>query len=608
MSRRRESFLRLEALGGLSECYSAVASVRPDVIDGEDWEVASDVSEESTKVVIFDKPPPPGRRFLSVGGNVDVSSSATSAKTAISEPPTSLLHQHAEPASDVPARRLHRVHAEQNLSQAFRDSEERSLEASNLRLSQQYVTSISPKSRATSPVKRAGERCGREASESSPNTRIPSGSNWAPQKPAYVQSSSDWETQSEDSGRSSPLPVVSRYLAYKPVQQGPEENSRGRSRSSRSSPLDPYRTLSSNRGSEDDELRSDRSGTMYSFPPRADADSRTRRDAHASRISESSGRNSERRDDHSEHKHRRAPLTHESSHQPRSSSFEPSPTTAATINPPPPPKREPSPSRGSWTADRPRQTQPSFAERARERLEAGVHLRLQKAGKRPLSSFGVRRVVKCPPSPVLGTEGMEGTGEGLPFAMRWRNEKERRKKEMGMGQDLGRRDGKTRSRRKQTDAGLARNDSLFLGNASVRNPATDSFFAPEWSQREVKYVMELASSSSSASAAADGRVGERRGGSQIAAVAVAAAASSAVGNDNNSFSDESGLDVAPRPSGDEDEDDREALPSRRRRWRRGGSADGYAGPVFTSRIYESPSPIQRRGALSRRRGRRSLRG
>ncbi|KAI0538094.1 hypothetical protein GGR58DRAFT_319035 [Xylaria digitata] len=67
MSRRQESYLRLETLGHLSDHYSDVASVsgRPSSRSSDDesqWELDSNSSKESTLAVVFDKRPPPGLR------------------------------------------------------------------------------------------------------------------------------------------------------------------------------------------------------------------------------------------------------------------------------------------------------------------------------------------------------------------------------------------------------------------------------------------------------------------------------------------------------------------------------------------------------------------
>ncbi|KAI0402790.1 hypothetical protein F4802DRAFT_617361 [Xylaria palmicola] len=67
MSRRRESQLRLEVLGGLSDHYSEVVSAsasstaRP--ADHDEDDIDSNGSRESTTAVIFDKAPPPGIRI-----------------------------------------------------------------------------------------------------------------------------------------------------------------------------------------------------------------------------------------------------------------------------------------------------------------------------------------------------------------------------------------------------------------------------------------------------------------------------------------------------------------------------------------------------------------
>ncbi|KAI0854167.1 hypothetical protein F5Y00DRAFT_267423 [Daldinia vernicosa] len=100
--------------------------------------------------------------------------------------------------------------------------------------------------------------------------------------------------------------------------------------------------------------------------------------------------------------------------------------------------RSPSPSRGAWISDHPRQEQPSFRERACQRLSQGLQLNLRRAGIEPEPSFIVHSVVKksteyVPPSratsaaptsppvtPTTPTIPWEPPNTAVPFAMECR--------------------------------------------------------------------------------------------------------------------------------------------------------------------------------------------
>ncbi|KAI1186519.1 hypothetical protein F5B17DRAFT_360013 [Nemania serpens] len=63
---------------------------------------------------------------------------------------------------------------------------------------------------------------------------------------------------------------------------------------------------------------------------------------------------------------------------------------------PHPRSRSASPAYGAWQSDHPRQRRRSFLERAQARLQNSLHEQLVKAGRRPLPSFKVNSVIKSP--------------------------------------------------------------------------------------------------------------------------------------------------------------------------------------------------------------------
>ncbi|KAI5861675.1 hypothetical protein GGS23DRAFT_598449 [Durotheca rogersii] len=550
MSRKRQSLLRLEALGGLSDCYSEVATIRPDGIDNDSdagWETSSNIS---TEVVVFDKPPPPGSHLRSIGSTVGDAAKTTTVRrsdTAISDPvPTSPSTSqrsrtvssdptgdssrcHYAPTGEPVATRLRRTRAQQRPVHDSADSQERRRLGKRLSQLQRQAAARYPESR-TSSVKRtsSGYSTSHEGDcKSSTNPRPLSGSsdNWRPQKPIYAQRSpSGHESQPGCSGSPSPQPVSSRFSAYMPRdEQQSSPSSRPGSLNLPGVSGQDY----DNNDWEDEDLHSERTGSSSSLDTRA-----------------SSGRSSAipsvpqsvtihiplYRAVHLVATHTGSPdgrsfLTPLSSpiSAPFTFSFSLSGSSSLSdsVALPVPVRNQcsNSPSRGSWVSDRPRQTRPPLIERVRERLEQGVHLRLQKAGRRPLSSFHVRRVVKCeaatplvPPGP--GAVGLVGdlaeveADMGMPFAMRWRNEMLRREREeqeerereiqrrqaeederrmRERDEETARRESGSRLRReKRKPLPLKvplRDDSLFLGDAvATRTPATDSFFAPAWSQ------------------------------------------------------------------------------------------------------------------------------
>ncbi|KAI5926629.1 hypothetical protein F4810DRAFT_479079 [Camillea tinctor] len=189
--RRRQSLLRLEALGGLSEHYREVATPRvqsfaprgPIETNKQNWDVDSVSSERSTTVVIFDNPPPPGE----------------------------------DSHDSIMSRRLRQAYPKEGPGETF-DGE-------------QYVTAHHPRSAVPSPAMRDYEV--RPTSKRN--------SNWQPQQPPYTQ-------VPNNSGSSRP---VSSYAAYEPLSQKP----RARNQSNRArnhvqpSQANELPELNNNRGS-----------------------------------------------------------------------------------------------------------------------------------------------------------------------------------------------------------------------------------------------------------------------------------------------------------------------------------------------------------------------
>ncbi|KAI1456604.1 hypothetical protein F4805DRAFT_431829 [Annulohypoxylon moriforme] len=198
----------------------------------------------------------------------------------------------------------------------------------------------------------------------------------------------------------------------------------------------------------------------------------------------------------------------------------PSPRSSTAIGIP----REASPARGTWTADRPRQKRSSFVDRARMRMRESWHLNMQKAGVRPMSSFEVVEVrkgyvkdvaaewsIESPAaspiaSPVVERGRSEGRGRrvedftGLEGRVRRHQVKESLREMKRREEEKEKRVERARGLSFDAHAaGIERADSLFL--AAGGRPTSETFFASDWSQKQVidqakEMVAELPASSS----------------------------------------------------------------------------------------------------------------
>ncbi|KAI0889617.1 uncharacterized protein GGS22DRAFT_194027 [Annulohypoxylon maeteangense] len=232
-----------------------------------------------------------------------------------------------------------------------------------------------------------------------------------------------------------------------------------------------------------------------------------------------------------------------------------SPSPLPSPRPSTPIPRSPSPARGSWTCDRPRQKRSSFVDRARDRMKASWHLNMQKAGVRPLSTFEVglvrKGVVKDVASEWMGgleSPGLEGgrveldleVGVDVNVDVGFGVERRRGRSEDGRGrrgefeglegrvrrfqlresqreegeEEVRRgKSGKQRARGLSFDAhatGPTRADSLFLGAAA--RPDSETFFASEWSQqRVIDQAREMVAQLPASSSFHKGPFGERIG-------------------------------------------------------------------------------------------------
>ncbi|KAH9990381.1 hypothetical protein F4779DRAFT_637927 [Xylariaceae sp. FL0662B] len=409
MNRRRESQIRLEALGGLSDYYSDVASVsgRSDtsraIADDDDWDVASSSSKASTVAVVFDKPPPPGRLLRPQNRQVsEVDRPSPSPGLSMRS------YKRTEVENDHLAGRLRQAREEQVPAKSFTESETLS------------------RSRHPTITRPASALPSKAMSDYGGDSYVrPRSSNWAPKTPVYVSSMPDWERRSSYGG-SSTRPI-STYSAYQPSQRVPSQS---RPRAARRPTLNLYGAPMRD-SSADDDLRSDYSNATYSFAPRT-ANPLARSGVQSTRVSELSELNN-----------RRASFSHAPAPTPAPA---PAPVLTAPRPPldptrgrgsrrmsnvsvaPPSPRRSPSPSRGAWTSDAPRQKRASFIDRAQERMEKSIHTHMVKAGQRPLPSFEVKRVCRSPVEDVAAWQAKRptqppappGKNPRLPFAMLWR--------------------------------------------------------------------------------------------------------------------------------------------------------------------------------------------
>ncbi|KAI1634962.1 hypothetical protein F4809DRAFT_642917 [Biscogniauxia mediterranea] len=380
--RRRQSLIRLEALGGLSDYYSDVATPRGrsfgpqgpiDVNDQDQWDVDSVSSERSTTVVVFNKPPPPGEVR------------APKNNTGSHQAREAAERNGKESHDSIRSRRLRRAHAQKDLGEAF--DEEQLKFSKSLNSSRQ--TPVARPSSAQPTRDTSGN--GSESSSRSqyvninrPRSAVPPGAtsgyedqpssrrvkhgSWQPQQPQYIEGSSE-------GGSSRP---TSSYSAYNPSPQQP----RGQSQSNSTSRALNTRNDRPPQVSEVSELNNDR-GSRGRPRTSASTGQTRRRPQKVDPLVDSLGLEVV------------APTT-KCPHPPPIQLPSPSPCPSLSPSSSSSPSREPSPSRGAWYGEHPRQKRASFIDRAQERMSRSIHEHLVKAGRRPPPSFEVISVTKSP--------------------------------------------------------------------------------------------------------------------------------------------------------------------------------------------------------------------
>ncbi|KAI1487163.1 hypothetical protein F5X96DRAFT_687457 [Biscogniauxia mediterranea] len=384
--RRRQSLIRLEALGGLSDYYSDVATPRGrsfgpqgpiNVNDQDQWDVDSVSSERSTTVVVFDKPPPPG------GFRAPKNNTGHQAREAAER-------NGKEPHDSIRSRRLRRAHAQKDLGEAF---DEEQLKSSKSLNSSRQIPVARPSS--AHPIRDTSGNGSESSSRSQyvninrPRSAVPPGAtsgyedqpssrrvkhgSWQPQQLQYIAGSND-------GGSSRP---TSSYSAYNPSSQRP----RGQSQSNSTSRALNTRNDQPPQVSEVSELNNDR-GSRGRPRTSASAGQTCRRPQKADPLVDSLGLEVV------------APTT-KCPHPPPPIQL-PSPCPSPSpSSPSSPSRREPSPSRGAWHSEHPRQKRASFIDRAQERMSRSIHEHLVKAGRRPPPSFEVLSVTKSPVEDVV---------------------------------------------------------------------------------------------------------------------------------------------------------------------------------------------------------------
>ncbi|KAI0600015.1 hypothetical protein F4775DRAFT_590734 [Biscogniauxia sp. FL1348] len=331
--RKRQSLIRLEALGGLSEYYSDVATPRtqlfdpqaPINIDDQDqWDADSVSSERSTTVVIFNKPPPPGAHALK--NNTE----GRQAHEAVER-------NGKESQDSIRSRRLRRAHAHKDLGEAFVEEKLKPIKSLN-------------GSRQT-PVERPG---------SAQPTRSTSGNGH--------ESSSRSHNVNIKRPRTAVPPRVTCNYEDQPFSRRVEHSSW--------LPQQPLQV------SEVSELNNDRGSRGRPWTSASTAQSH-RRPQKVDPLVDSLGLEV-------------AALTTKCRHPPPTQPPSPCPSLSPSPSSSSSPSREPSPSRGAWYSEHPRQKRPSFIDRAQERMSRSIHEHLVKAGRRPPPSFEVISMSKSP--------------------------------------------------------------------------------------------------------------------------------------------------------------------------------------------------------------------
>ncbi|KAI0148217.1 hypothetical protein F4776DRAFT_606702 [Hypoxylon sp. NC0597] len=524
MNREREAGTWLEAMGGLSDYLgdddddnhapsnSADAnSLAVDIkLDHNNTEASTHTNSQSSE-----------RRQHSVDETAADAATTASRSPAVSQ---ASLRRYSQQVDELQARVLSRALAYESLAQTTSKSNEPASPEEDLNQQPQHPLSLRPGS--TPPISFTAASEGREATLL---IRRSSFNDWKPQKPVYAQPNSFWESKSDSGYGGVPyIEPLSRYEAYRPPPPPPlQENPQPESHRLKFRPPPPMRDVSN-----ENNILSDYSDVTYSYAPRS-----------AEPISRSGGQPSliaTHPDlDYFNNRHSAQPAFAKASASSVSTEMgrgrqmpPPSPSSPSIASPFPPatptPRsdRSPSPSRGAWTADRPRQPRASFLERAKRRMNRSLQLNLQRAGVRPKSSFEVRRVQKSPVADMFAPEqwpsGEHGAlseldsmetesresqswsvdSSGLEERMRrhrqrklqqLQHQQEQQQNQQQQQQQqhtpelLHEMDASEDSWARRRSLDLSRRDSLFLegGDGGLSTPTSDSFFASEWSQQQV---------------------------------------------------------------------------------------------------------------------------
>ncbi|CAJ2501392.1 Uu.00g042450.m01.CDS01 [Anthostomella pinea] len=429
-NRRRESMVRLEALGHRPDYFGDVASVSNhsdaegsaiDINDRRNWEV--DSSNGSTVAIVYDKKPPPGllaTRALKQRRDreMDVPSTAFGVDETVSS-----HGEHVEPKSDHRVKKLRRPRDEATLAQLEAGSPAQLRPATGLSGSR-HPASMKPGSgRPTQNGDKQGGEPSRQTQhpamlrpgpaappqgrseygdDSSKRQRHPSvmrpGSaageplakrtsygGFKPQKPVYR----------EPSQQSSSERPVSTHTAYQPPAPEPSQS---RQSSTKQQNLNLYGAPMRDDGGSDDDLRSNYTSATYSFTPN-DSKPLARSGVQSSRISQRSNRQTPHSAAASPYGVGIELVSSTQAMTPvrgRGRGSIPSRGSSTSQAPPTPARRDASPSRGAWTSDHPRQKRGSFVDRAQQHIQRSIREHLVKAGLRPLPSFEVKSVCKSP--------------------------------------------------------------------------------------------------------------------------------------------------------------------------------------------------------------------
>ncbi|KAI2472385.1 hypothetical protein F4781DRAFT_445345 [Annulohypoxylon bovei var. microspora] len=565
MSPRRESESWFEALGGLSDYDSNVGSVRSSVAGDSRLAFSGHSNRNGSRSVVSAELPRQKHNIQSASSSMpEPDSAASDIKTPTISGST---RKRVESEKEARARMIHRAGAFEALCKAEKDSEEPpappSKDPGQLH---QHPSSMRPGSAAQGPAPvRVASRHTEAAVSGTPTVSPP----WTPQKLVYAQASSGQRANNGEAAVRDSL-----YKAYQPPPPVPPKDKKYQQRAisseqsggkRRPPPLDLHKITA--HGSQNREAS--RGSTISVQPSATSSNSQSGiRSGRSSKPYEVNHNRNSRASSNSEVPKRvykaytpsatpspspslststspftfpaqvrrlltppgspSSPLSPPSpSHTPSYSAASAPPSHSPYPSPQPSPRsslsRSRSPARGSWTADRPQQKRSSFVDRARDRLKAGWHLNLQKAGLRPLDSFRVHGVVRSPgaedaaASPVRGGRPGERRREGgsedkgrrsadlsiSGLEGRARRHRLRQSQREGEGREEGReirrgREVEGRARAVSFGGGatrLERADSLFLGG--VDRPVSGTFFASDWAQQQAQDMVAMFPASSS---------------------------------------------------------------------------------------------------------------